>query len=327
MHVPPFVPGRGFWNRAFVFGMFVMSAAVFVRAEQPPFRSGVDLVPLNVTVTNGLHQFVTDLAAADFQVLDDGVPQQVSLFHGGNAPIALTLLLDTSLSMTDKLPTAEQAALDLVRRLGPNDLGEIIGFSDRVTVRQPFTAEAAKLDAAIRSLVPGGTTSLYQAIYIGLRRLNSADVTRSDDIRRRTLVVLTDGDDTSSLLPVSEVLDYARRSNIAVYVIGLVDADNRDKQKVREHRFDLQQLASDTGGAAFWPERTEDLLGIYSQIGAVLTAEYTLGFISDERGPDGKWHTLSVRVNRPNVLVHTRRGYFASPPRTPAPGSAARPAD
>ena len=140
-------------------------------AAGPAFRAGVDLVSLNVTVTDGSGHYVTDLAQEDFSVFEDGVKQDVTFFNRTNLPIALALLLDTSASMDTKLPTAQEAAIGFVRRLRPQDLAEIIDFDSRVIIAAPFTNNAAELEQAIRKTSAGGSTSLYNAVYIALKDL------------------------------------------------------------------------------------------------------------------------------------------------------------
>ena len=160
-------------------------------------------------------------AADDFSVFEDGVKQDVTFFNRTNLPIALALLLDTSASMETKLPTAQEAAIGFARRLRPQDLAEVIDFDSRVVVLQTFTNNAAELEQAIRKTSAGGSTSLYNAVYIALKDLKKVVAKNVDEIRRQAIVVLSDGEDTSSLLPFEEVLDLAKRSETAIYAIGL----------------------------------------------------------------------------------------------------------
>ena len=169
--------------------------------RQPSFRIGVELVSLNVTVTDGAARYVTDLDPVDFNVFEDGVKQDVSFFNKTSLPIALAILLDTSASMETKLQTAQEAAIGFTRRLRPQDLAEVIDFDSRVTVLQNFTATAADLEAAIRKTSAGGSTSLYNAVYIALKDLKKVVAKNVDEIRRPAIVLLSDGEDTSSLLP------------------------------------------------------------------------------------------------------------------------------
>src|SRR5262249_453410 len=117
---------------------------------QPSFRAGVDLVSLNVTVTDGTTRYVTDLGQEDFNVYEDGVKQEVTFFNRTNLPIALALLLDTSASMETKLGTAQEAAIGFARKLRSQDLAEVIDFDSRVVILQNFTSGITDLESAIR---------------------------------------------------------------------------------------------------------------------------------------------------------------------------------
>src|SRR5215212_7855747 len=119
-------------------------------AQRPSFRAGVELVSLNVTVTDQTGRYLTELGQGDFQVFEDGAQQQVTFFNRSNLPIALSILLDTSASMETKLETAQEAATGFVRRLRPQDLAQVVDFDSRVQVVQGFTNSVVDLEGAIR---------------------------------------------------------------------------------------------------------------------------------------------------------------------------------
>jgi len=281
--------------------------------QQPSFRVGVDIVSLNVTVTDATQKYVTDLEQDDFQVYEDGVKQDVTLFNRTNLPIALALLVDTSASMENRLPIAQEAAIGFARKLRPQDLAEVIDFDSRVIVLQSFTSKAAELESAIRKTSAGGSTSMYNAIYIALKDLKKAIATNSDEIRRQAIVVLSDGEDTSSLLPFEEVLDLAKRSETAIYAIGLrsTESSSSASKGFKEAEFVLRQLSQETGGRSFFPNQIADLNGIYGQIAEELSSQYTVGYTSKNPKRDGAWRRVVVRTNRPATIARTKLGYFA----------------
>ena len=282
-------------------------------SQQPSFRAGVELVSLNVTVTDQTQKYVVDLSQDDFQVYEDGVKQDVTLFNRTNLPIALALLVDTSASMETRLPIAQEAAIGFARKLRPQDLAEIIDFDSRVIVLQNFTNKASDLETAIRKTSAGGSTSMYNAIYIALKDLKKAVATNSDEIRRQAIVVLSDGEDTSSLLPFEEVLDLAKRSETAIYAIGLraSESSSSASKGFKEAEFVLRQLAQETGGRSFFPNQIADLNGIYGQISEELSSQYTVGYTSKNPKRDGAWRRVVVRVNRPASTARAKLGYFA----------------
>ena len=284
-------------------------AVAAARAQQPSFRTGVDLVSLNVTVSEGQH-YVTDLEQGDFSVYEDGVQQNVTFFNKTNLPIALALLLDTSASMDTKLPTAQEAAVGFAKRLRKQDLAEVIDFDNRVSVLQPFTNSAPELEQAIRRTSAGGSTSLYNAVYIALKDLKKAVAKNADEIRRQAIIVLSDGEDTSSLLPFEEVLDLAKRSETAIYSIGLRDNESGGTKLFKEAEFVLKQFSQETGGRTFFPNQISDLSNVYGQIAEELSSQYTVGYTSKNPKRDGAWRRIVVRVNRPNTTTRTKTGYF-----------------
>jgi Ca-activated chloride channel family protein len=282
-----------------------------VAQDQPLFRSAIDLVSLNITVTDGAGRYVTDLSAEDFSVFEDGAHQDVTLFNRTNLPIALSLLLDTSSSMEDRLGTAQEAAAGFVGQLRPQDLAEVVDFDSRVEVLQAYTSDKASLELAIRRTVAGGSTSLYNAVYISLKGFQSVRARQTDEIRRQALVVLSDGEDTSSLIDFDEVLDLAKRSETAIFCIGL-QSGSSSSQGFREATFALRQLATQTGGRVFFINEVKDLAGVYQQISDELSSQYTVGYSSKNSRLDGSWRRVVVRVTRPNLAVRTKQGYYAA---------------
>ena len=286
--------------------------AIAVHAQQPPsFRAGVDLVSLNVTATEG-SKYVTDLTQDDFAVFEDGVKQDVTFFNKSNLPIALAFLVDTSASMETKLQTAQEAAIGFAKKLRPQDLAEVIDFDSRVVVLQNFTNSLPELETAIRKTSAGGSTSLYNAIYIALKDLKKVVAKNSDEIRRQAIIVLSDGEDTSSLLPFEEVLDLAKRSETAIYSIGLRAGEGpaTTTRGFKEAEFVLRQFSQETGGRPFFPNQLADLNNVYGQIADELSSQYTVGYTSRNPKRDGAWRRVVVRVNRPNTATRTKLGYF-----------------
>ena len=279
--------------------------------QQPAFRAGVDIVSLNVTVIDGQNRYVTDLDQTDFAVFEDGVKQDLTFFNRRQQPIALSLLLDSSASMEDKLDTLQKAAAEFVRRLKPTDIAQVVDFDSRVEIRQPFTSSKPELEEAILETAAGGSTSLHNAIYISLKELRKVKATAEEDVRRQALVVFSDGEDTSSLVSFEEVMELAKRSETAIYAIALRNAEPSQSKGFREAEFVMRQLAQETGGRAFFPARIEDLAGVYAQIADELASQYTLGYTSANQRRDGAWRRLVVQVARANITPRTKKGYYA----------------
>jgi Ca-activated chloride channel family protein len=283
--------------------------SVTLAAQQGRFRAGVELVSLNVTVTDGA-KYVTGLEQPDFEVYEDGVRQTITFFSRVQQPIALAILLDTSNSMEEKLSTAQEAASGFVRRMRKDDAMEVIEFNSQVRIPQPFTNDVNALERAIRQTTVNGSTSLYNAIYVSLKELKVERARTAEEIRRQAIVVLSDGDDTSSLVEYDEVLNLAKRSETAIYAIGLRQQET-GRPKFKEAEFVLRQLSQETGGRVFFPATVGELPKIYEQISEELASQYSVAYSSKNPMRNGAWRRIDVRVNKPGLTARARRGYFA----------------
>jgi len=286
----------------------VCLATIGVAGQQGKFRAGVELVSLNVTVMDGT-KYVTGLQQEDFEVYEDGAKQSLSFFSAVQQPIALAILLDTSNSMEEKIATAQEAATGFVRRMKKDDVIEVIEFNSQVRIPQPFTNDVNALERAIRQTTVNGSTSLYNAIYVSLRGLKDERAKNAEEIRRQAIVVLSDGDDTSSVIEYDDVLDLAKRSETAIYAIGLRQQET-GRGKFKEAEFVLRQLSQETGGRVFFPTSVAELPKIYEQISEELASQYTMAYSSKNPMRNGGWRRLDVRVNKPGVTARTRRGYY-----------------
>ncbi len=278
-------------------------------AAQGRFRAGIELVSLQITVTDG-GRYVTDLNQDDFEVYEDGARQAVSFFSRIQQPTALAILLDTSNSMEEKLPTAQEAAVGFVRRMRKDDTIEVIEFNNQVRIPQPFTSDAAALERAIRQTTANGSTSLYNAVYVSLSELKKIRASSAEEVRRQAIVVLSDGDDTTSLVEYDEVLDLAKRSETAIYAIGLRPSEI-GRPRFKEAEFVLRQLSQETGGRVFFPTAVAELPKIYEQISEELASQYSLAYTPKNPMRNGVWRRVDVRVTKPGLTARTRRGYFA----------------
>ena len=271
------------------------------------FRVTVDLISLNVTVTDTRDRFVTDLLEEDFAIYEDGIAQDVSVFSREDLPIRMVLLIDTSASMDDKMSFAQTAAVNFVHEMKDDDLTEVVEFGSKPHVLQPFTADLEKLNRAIRMTQAGGTTQLYNALYISLKGLSR----RRQDIRRQAIVVLSDGEDTSSLVTFERVMELAKETDVTIYTISLRREGGRRSRAFSEAEFVLKKLAEETGGQWFFPEQIEELTDVYARIAAELKNQYNIGYVSNNPKRDGSWRRVVVQTTSPNLRVRTKLGYYA----------------
>src|SRR5688572_10267872 len=282
-----------------------------IAQEKPKiFRAGVELVSLNVTVTDAQGRYITDLDQADFSVFEDGAKQELSFFNRTNLPIALSLLIDSSASMEQRMEHAQEAAIGFARKIRAQDMAQVVDFDSRVEIKLGFTSKIEELESAIRTTSAGGSTALHNAVYISLKELAKVKAKNPDEIRRQAIVVLSDGEDTSSLVSFAEVLELAKRSETAIYTIGLQPRETSPLRGLREAEFVLRQLAQETGGRAFFAQKIEDLKDVYAKIADELSSQYSMGYASKNAKRDGAFRRLVVQIGRPNTTARTKRGYY-----------------
>src|SRR4029078_3961053 len=163
-------------------------------AQGQRIRSAIELVSLNVTVTDGASKYVTDLNEDEFEVYEDGAKQKLTFFSKTQQPISLALLLDTSASMEERMGIAQEAAVGFARQLHNEDQAEVIDFDSQGRILAPFNNDRSALEKAIRSTTANGSTSLYNAIYISLKDLKKTKASTELDICRQAIDALSDGD-------------------------------------------------------------------------------------------------------------------------------------
>jgi len=290
--------------------VFAAGCAAMLAAQGQRIRSGVELVSLKVTVVDGGGKYLTDLAEDEFEVYEDGAKQKVTFFSRTLQPISLAMLLDTSASMEERMPIAQEAAIGFAKQMRKDDQAEVIDFDSQVRILSPFTNDATALEKAIRTTTPNGSTSLYNAIYIALNELRNVKAPpESSEIRRQAIVLLSDGDDTSSLVEFDVVLERAKRSDISIYAIGL-RAGETARREFKEAEFVLKQLATQTGGRAYFINDARELQKIYQSIWDELSSQYSLAYSSANPKRDGAWRRIQVRLLRPNASARTKQGYY-----------------
>jgi Ca-activated chloride channel family protein len=283
--------------------------AATLSAQGQRIRSGVELVSLNVTVTDPAGKYATDLAEPDFEVYEDGARQSLTFFSRTQQPISLALLMDTSASMDERMGIAQEAAIGFSKQLHKDDQAEVIDFDSQVRILQNFTNDSAALEKAIRATAANGSTSLYNALYIALKDLKKVKAETTSDIRRQAIVLLSDGDDTSSLIEFDQVLDLAKRSETVIYAIGLRQGEI-GRREFKEAEFVLKQLATETGGRAYFPTDARELQKIYQSIWDELSSQYAIAYSSTNPKRDGAWRRIQVRIVKPGLTARTKQGYY-----------------
>lgn len=280
------------------------------------FRSGIDLVTLNVTVTDLKHRFVNMLTQDDFAVFEDGVQQDISFFAGDKVPLDLAILLDSSSSMAPVWSTAKNAAIRLAQTARPGDQLMVMTISGQANMVQPLTADASAAVAALRAATTRGSTALYTALYLALSEMMNARRAQAE-VRRQAIALLSDGLDTASLVEYDALMERVKESNITIYSIALTEDTSAQQPVVMrvqypEPLYIMKSFAQETGGRYFVTHNAGELDEMYGAIADELGKQYTIGYSPKSPKHDGGFRRVSVRVlGRNDVTVRTRAGYQA----------------
>lgn len=296
MHfAPPLLP---------VTAAIALLGLTLVAAQEPTFRSGSRVVPSFVTVVDGNNRLVTDLTKDDFQVFDNGRPQEITIFDNEVRPFTVVVMLDTSISMTDRLDDLYAGAEQFLLRLLPHDKGILGAFNDKIEFVTEFTGDRNSLVSGLKRLDFGNQTRLYDGVHASLDQLQSVE-------GRKVVLLFTDGADFGSKLSSGKALERARDAEVMIYGIGL-ETEFFNGQSVVRSKPDsiLNRFANETGGGYFDLKKDADLNSSFTRIAQELRSQYLLGFTP--AALDGKVHRLEVRVTRPGLKARSRRSYTAT---------------
>jgi VWFA-related protein len=261
----------------------------------------VNRVVLYATVREdgGDHHFVVDLQRENMVLEEDGVEQRIVDFYIEERPVTLAVILDSSGSMQAALSTVHAAASRFVEGLGEEDRALVIDFDERVFLLQSLTTNKKALQRAITSTSALGGTALYDALHASYRRIRGIE-------GRKAIILLTDGDDTASKFSFKRILDEAKISDVIIYPIGLgtsvLDLDLRHV---------LKTLAEETGGRAYFPNKVNELEGVYEEISRELKSQYYITYEPSNTSWDGRWREIKLKAPKKDVDIRTRRGYYA----------------
>jgi len=287
-----------------VAGIGIVLLGLSIAAQQPTFRSGSRVVPSFVTVVDAENRLVTDLGREDFEVLDNGRPQEITIFDNEVRPFTVVVMLDTSVSMTDRLDDLYHGAEQFLLRLLPHDKGTVGAFNDKIEFATGFTSDRNSLVSALKRLDFGNQTRLYDAVHASLDELENVE-------GRKVILLFTDGADFGSKQGSGRALERARAAEVMIYGIGL-ETEFFNGQMVVRSKPDsiLNRFANETGGGFFDLKKDADLNASFTRIAQELRSQYLLGF--SPAALDGKVHKLEVRAKRPGLKVRSRRSYVAS---------------
>lgn len=291
----------------------MVSAAVLLLSqertgEQEPqaqIRAEVAIVNVIFTAVDRSGNHVPGLRASDFLVFEDHRPQKIEYFSefdkGSEVPLTMALLIDTSGSVKSKLSYEKETATEFFREIlrKGKDLALIIQFDSDVNLVQDFTDDTKRLFNALDTLEAGNSTALYDAIYL------AADEKLKGETGRKIIVVITDGEDTSSRLRDKAAIQAAQENDVLIYGIGV-------RSEMGTNFGVLKRFSEETGGLFFSPRaRFQEVQAAFKAIGADLQGQYSLAYSSTNSKRDGSFRTIDLRSKAPGIRIRARRGYYA----------------
>jgi VWFA-related protein len=293
------------------------------KGEGYVLQANVEEVVLNCTVLDGT-RIVQDLKLENFQVLEDGVKQNVISFQHTDLPVSIALVIDNSGSMYKKRPSVNKSALDLIQASNPKDEAFVVNFSDEAFIDQEFTSDVNRLRDGLSHIDSRGGTALYDAV------VASADKLVTDAKRpKQVIVLITDGEDNASTLNLEQTIRRVQElSGPVIYTIGLLFGDEMSRAEVRHARRALEMLSAETGGIAFFPKSMEDVDQIAAEVARDIRSQYTIGYHSTKATTVPGFRRVQVLVEQKGATnklsVRTRTGYFPVSPVTKKAKTASR---
>jgi len=285
-----------------LFAFLMVSVEAQSPDEAPRFSVKVPTVVVRVSVTDPLDRYVVGLESRHFQVFEDKIEQPISIFSNDVDSISVGIILDTSRSMGDNMLSARTSVNRFLNQGSPEDEYLLIGFNNRTMVLQDFTSESRNIMNEAAFAAPGGETALFDALYLGLEKI------KESTNRKKALIVITDGENNASRYTFREVKEYAKESDVQIYIIG-------ERGEQGYGRSIISEIVSLTGGRAFFPHNFKQLDYYIDLIHTELRHQYVLGYIPLNQEFDGEWRELRVELNppegMPRLSIRAREGYYS----------------
>lgn len=273
-----------------------------------PFQVDVDLVLVNVTVTDDWNRIVTGLDKDNFAIMEGNEAQKVRTFSNEDAPISLGVIFDMSGSMSDKIEKAREAVLEFMKTANPQDEFFMITFNDRPQLRADFTKSIEDVQGKLVYTVPQGSTALLDAIYMGINKMRDAHNAK------KALLIISDGGDNHSRYTQNEIKSMVKEADVQIYAIGIFSLSPIQPEEIAGPDL-LKEVAQVTGGRMFTINNPNELADVATKIGIELRNQYVLGYRPTNRTKDGRWRKIKVKLippkGLPHLNVYSKMGYYA----------------
>jgi len=323
---------RSFLLRGFIAILLGSAPALLGQAPQPAgpgtpnvqqkgndytINVDVNMVVLHATVLDKKGRMVNDLKQDDFRVFEDGVVQRLSVFSHADIPVTMGIVIDDSGSMREKRPAVNTSAVTFVKTSNPQDQVFVVNFNDVYYLDTPgdFANNIEDLKSALDKIDSRGGTALYDAVYASLDHL------KLGHHDKKTLLVITDGEDNASRYTFDELMAKAQKSNAVIYTIGLLGSEDSGGLfkvhggEARRAAKVLEKIAEATGGQAYFPKSLDEVESTCQQIAHDIRNQYTLAYYPTNTKKDGTFRNVRIdaflRGSKNKLLVRSRPGYFA----------------
>lgn len=287
-------------------------------------RVETELVNLNVRVIDRNNRPINNIQQKEFKILEDGVPQQIDFFSKAEVPTNYGLVIDNSGSLRQQLDKVVEAGKVFVNGNRPEDETLIIRFvgRDKIEIEQPFTSNKTDLIDALDNLyIEGGQTAVIDAVYLATENIDEYERSKkSDDRKRRALILVTDGEDRNSYYNEKQLYELLRESEVQIYVIGFVDDLSKEggfisKSPQAKAKAFLERMATESGGKAYFPKSASELPNLAREISSELRTQYSIGYIPSNDRRDGTYRSIKVNIdegpNKEKRIALTRAGRTA----------------
>jgi Ca-activated chloride channel family protein len=279
--------------------------------RERPIQMDVNMVLVNVTVTDNMNRLVTGLEREHFQVFEDKDQQKVSHFSSEDVPVSMGLVFDASGSMSNKIQRSRAAALQFFKTANPQDEFFLVDFNDQPRMIMDFTNSVEEIQAKLNFTQPKGRTALLDGIYLSLNQMRHARHSK------KALLIISDGGDNHSRYTENEIKNLVKESDVQIYAIGIYEPFGSRGRTAEELSGPglLTEVAETTGGRQFPVENLAELPDVAGKIGIELRNQYILGYTPKNLSRDGRWRKIKVKLNPPPGLpplqVYAKTGYYA----------------
>ena len=279
-----------------------------LKTHTKPMIVDVDLVLVNVTITDPMNRLVTGLEKENFKIFEGSQEQQIRHFSSEDAPVSLGVIFDVSGSMKTKFEKARDAVVQFFKTANPQDEFFMVTFSDRPELLADFTQSVDDIQSKVVFAVPQGRTALLDAIYMGMNKMQDAHNPK------KALLIISDGGDNRSRYTDSEIKNLVKEADVQIYAIGIYDSTFRTPEEAAGPAL-LNEITEVTGGRTFTIDNPNDLADVATKIGIELRNQYVLGYRPINPARDGRWRKIKVKLIPPKGLpplsVYAKTGYYA----------------